>query len=256
MEVLKGGNGREIIKHGDAVRRPLQPWSHSVHRVLAHLQQHGFRHCPRLLATDEQFEQLSFIEGESYDYPLQGSIASESALTSAARMLRKLHDCSALFIEQTATQKMPWMLLPRAPAEVICHGDFAPYNVALQGDLVVGIFDFDCAHPGPRSWDVAYAVYCWAPFKTKPDDKLGELEQQSQRAKLFCDAYGLANHERKLLVSEMIERLNALVGFMQSQAKRGDQQFQSNLDDGHHLAYLTDIEYLQSHRDFIYRALT
>ena len=65
----------------------------------------------------------------------------------------------------------------------------------------------DTAHPAPRLWDLAYAVYCWSPFKTYEYDALGDLNSQSARAKLFCDSYGLSNAEREKLVATMIDRV-------------------------------------------------
>ncbi|UGA53370.1 phosphotransferase [Vibrio sp. VB16] len=70
------------------------------------------------------------------------------------------------------------MLEPREPFEFICHGDFTPYNVALSENTVVGVFDFDTAHPAPRIWDLAYSIYCWSPFKTDSVDKLGTIAEQ------------------------------------------------------------------------------
>ncbi|WP_405867085.1 phosphotransferase [Streptomyces sp. NBC_01515] len=44
------------------------------------------------------------------------------------------------------------------PVEVICHGDFAPYNCVFTGEGAVGLIDFDAARPGPRAWDLALHV--------------------------------------------------------------------------------------------------
>lgn len=143
----------------------------------------------------------------------------------------------------------------REPIEVICHGDYAPYNVVLQGNQTVGIFDFDTAHPAPRIWDTAYAVYCWAPFKTHEYDALGDLNSQSVRAKQFCDAYGLCNVDREVLVMTMIDRVQALVDHMHSEASNGNEAFIENIRDGHHLAYLADIEYLRKNTDQITQSL-
>ena len=81
-------------------------------------------------------------------------------MVSAAKLLRTYHDATESFITPE-TFKLSWMLPVKEPAEVIVHGDFAPYNVALKGNRAVGIIDFDTAHPAPRLWDIAYAVYRW-----------------------------------------------------------------------------------------------
>ncbi|MDB1125926.1 aminoglycoside phosphotransferase family protein [Vibrio sp. kj40-1] len=237
-----------IYRSGDGVWRPSNKWSPTIHRLLEHLHANGFNQCPQLLAIEVGKEKLSFIEGDTFNYPLKGAIASDTALISAAKMLRKLHDSSVGFVNANQDTGCYWMLNPIEPQEVICHGDFTPYNVALKNNDVVGVFDFDTAHPAPRVWDIAYSVYCWAPFKTNPDDALGNIAQQIQRAKIFCDAYDISEHQRNILVDIMINRLNKLVNFMRLEAAEGNKHFQQNLDDGHHLSYLADIEYLTENR--------
>ncbi len=143
------------------------------------------------------------------------------------------------------------MLPIREPVEVISHGDFTPYNVALKGDTTVGVFDFDTAHPAPRVWELGYSIYCWAPFKTHEYDKLGQLNDQIARAKAFCDAYGASDSDRQALVDNMILRLENLVAYMKQQANEGNKQFAANIADGHHLAYEKDIAYLIQNRDQI-----
>ncbi|WP_162046541.1 phosphotransferase [Vibrio taketomensis] len=248
MKEFTGGRESAIYHHEEVVYRPLNPWSHTVHQLLNHYVAVGLKQCPRFIAIEDDKEVLSFVSGDTYNYPLVGAIASQNALISASKLLRKLHDASESFIAEYSLQSFTWMIAPRPPFEVICHGDFTPYNVALSSDEVVGVFDFDTAHPAPRIWDLAYSIYCWAPFKTDKNDQLGSLEDQIVRAKLFCDSYGATTHHRSALVYSMIERLEALVDFMLKQAEQGNTQFQSHIEQGHHLAYLTDIEYLKQHQ--------
>ena len=59
------------------------------------------------------------------------------------------------FLEDNNVKEKPWQLSGRYPIEVICHGDYAPYNVVLNGKQAVGIVDFDTAHPG-----TSYMGYC------------------------------------------------------------------------------------------------
>ncbi|MDD1793223.1 aminoglycoside phosphotransferase family protein [Enterovibrio makurazakiensis] len=255
MEELSGGREGSIYKKEHTVVRPLNPWSDNVHRLLNHYQKQGISECPQFVAIKGQTEVLSFVNGDTYNYPLTGPIASESALISAANLLRKLHDASVSFLAENNDEELTWMLPVRAPQEVMCHGDYSPYNVALNGDVVVGVFDFDTAHPAPRVWDLAYAVYCWAPFKTDEIDALGSLYDQIDRAKQFCDAYSATEQQRTELVDVMVARLDALVTFMRDEAESGNEQFAANLEDGHHLSYLADIEYLKANKAQISRRL-
>ncbi len=251
MQVLTGGREGVIYKENNTVIRPLNDWSATVHLLLQHLTANGFTESPRFIKIEGNNEVLSFLEGTTYNYPLVAAIATQQALISSAKLLRKLHDTSADFLSANNETTHQWMLPSQEPQEVICHGDFTPYNVTLKKDEVIGVFDFDTAHPAPRIWDIAFSVYCWAPFKTNPDDALGSLSEQIQRAKLFCDGYGASQQMRKYLVEVMVTRLQNLVDYMNQQASEGDQQFIANLADGHHLGYLDDITYLQKNKKTI-----
>ncbi|WP_396136875.1 MULTISPECIES: phosphotransferase [unclassified Amycolatopsis] len=54
--------------------------------------------------------------------------------------------------------------------EVVCHGDFGPWNVVWRGDQPVGILDWDYARPAPRLHDVAYALEYVARSATTPTE--------------------------------------------------------------------------------------
>jgi len=232
---------------GATVVRPLASGYRSVHRLLNHLQQSGFVGSPQVLAVEGQYERLTLLAGDTYEDAGSGAVATKSALVSAAQLLRKLHDCSASFLQHQPVADQHWLLPAQQPAEVICHGDYAPYNVVLKGDQVVGVFDFDAAHPGPRLWDLAYAVYCWAPLKSLPNLGVAEKEESLERAWRFLDAYGLPAVQRASLVEMMILRLQALVGFMREQAAGGDEKFGADISAGHLDIYLADIDYLECH---------
>ena len=256
MEELKGGRKGHVFRYKDNVYRPRGFWSDSIHRLLSHLEHAGFYGAPKPVGFDDKGNEiLSYISGDVYNYPLIDNIATDEALTSAAEILRRYHDATVPFVSSPSFTSLKWMLPSRDPHEVICHGDFAPYNVVLNGEHTVGIIDFDTAHPGPRIWDVAYAVYCWAPFKTNPDDSLGDVCSQSARAKAFCDSYKLSNAEREILVSTMINRIQTLVDFIHSEADKGEQAFIENIRNGHHVSYLSDIEYLKQNCQFITNSL-
>ena len=252
MEELQGGREGQVFRSENKIYRPRGKWSETIHSLLSHIAENGFNAAPKPYGFDgDDNEILSYVEGEVFNYPLKGNIATTEALTSAAKLLRLYHDASSSFLSHHSTESLEWMLPSREPMEVICHGDYAPYNVALIGSETVGIIDFDTAHPAPRVWDIAYAVYCWAPFKTNEYDAMGDLRSQSIRAKQFCDAYGLLEVDRLVLVKAMTERVQALVDHMHNEASNGNQAFIENIKDGHHLAYLADIQYLNDNEQYI-----
>ncbi|EGQ8181378.1 TPA: phosphotransferase [Vibrio parahaemolyticus] len=255
VEELSGGRESAIYRDGEVVYRPLQSWSSTIHLILKHLERKKVNESPRFLGVNQDQEILSFVAGNTYNYPLVGAIATNEALISAGKLLRKIHDSTASLLEQLDVNAHRWMLDPREPFEVICHGDFTPYNVALLENTVVGVFDFDTALPAPRIWDLAYSVYCWSPFKTDSNDKLDTIAEQVARAKLFCDSYGATESEREQLADAMVQRLQALVSFMRSEAENGNESFAENIEQGHLQAYLNDIDYITENKQKIQCAL-
>ncbi|MFF8957828.1 aminoglycoside phosphotransferase family protein [Streptomyces sp. NPDC014894] len=246
-EILSGGVN-EVIRIGRRVRRPTGPWSPLVHELLGHVRSRGFVSAPAVHeVTPDGFEVLDFIPGEVSGYPAGPAAASRAALESAARMLRAYHDSTAGWARCATAEG--WMLPARSPAEVICHGDYAPHNCVLDGVRVVGIIDFDTAHPGPRLWDIAHAAYRWAPLTAPANaDGFGTTAEQALRARLFCDRYGLDPAGRAGLLDAVVERLHAMAAFIRARAAAGDAAYAGHLAAGHHLQYLADAEYLQDRR--------
>ena len=194
------------------------------------------------------------MRGTVGSYPLTPEVRSIEALETAAKLLRGLHDAGADFEGRDSDV---WMLPPRSGADTICHGDFAPYNCAFDGRAAVGVIDFDTAHPAPRSWDIAYALYRFAPLTAAGNlDGFGDIREQGKRARLFCDAYDLEMSLRSLLPELVAERLTALADFMRGAASEGDETFKSNIKAGHLAIYLKDIEYVRRNSDRIRESLT
>ncbi|WP_307872697.1 phosphotransferase enzyme family protein [Paractinoplanes ovalisporus] len=242
MEILPGGIN-EVVKIGDSVRRPAGPWSPQVHALLRHLTAAGFTGAPEFRSAAGGHEVLSFLPGEVSQDPRRFT----QALVSAAGLLRDYHDATASYA--VSAPHDGWQVPARQPVEVICHGDYAPYNCALDGSRVVGVFDFDFAHPGPRMWDVAYAVYRWVPMTVPTDTEVyGTTESQARLLRTFCDVYGLDRPWRAALVDAVAARLHAMVDLMRTQAASGHAAFASHIAEGHHTLYLNDADYVLASR--------
>lgn len=141
------------------------------------------------------------------------------------------------------------MLADRVPAEVVCHGDFAPCNCVFDDEEALALIDFDAAHTGPRLADIAYAVYRFAPLTAPANhDGFGSREQQAERLRLFCDSYGLT--DRTGLIAAVIDRLRDLVAFMRAEAAAGHSGFAAHIAAGHDELYLRDLAYLGANGDF------
>lgn len=217
MEILKGGNSNQVIKHGNSVLRNTGAWSPFVHQLLQHLTASGFKESPVFLGMEGTQERLSFVEGEVGNDPLKPYMQSDTILIEAAQLLRRLHDLTQDFLVPPDAH---FQLQPPTAHEVICHNDFAPYNLVFRDGHIVGIIDFDTAAPGSRLWDIAYAVYRFVPLAN--DDhcqRLGwnPIPDRRARLKLFCDAYGLQDREQ--VIPTVIQRLDSLVAYMQKHGR-------------------------------------
>lgn len=249
-EELTGGGSTEVVRVGHTIRRQVGSWTPAVHLLLQHLSCVGFQGAPRVHGIDELGrEVLDYIPGEVGNYPLSMQVRSETALCSAAQLLRRYHEATTAIAN---TSEDRWMFHAMEPREVICHADFAPYNCVFRSGEAVAIIDFDTAHPGPRAWDLAYALYRFAPITgCRNPDGFGDLQQQMERARMFLDAYGASPRLRADTVGMLIPRLRALVDFMRKAATEKDRQFQQHIDDGHLALYLADIAYMEAHLDYI-----
>jgi Ser/Thr protein kinase RdoA (MazF antagonist) len=255
MKELEGGRAGQIWRDGDTVIRPPGPWTPTVHRFLCHLKNNSFSGAPFPLELTQHQEIVSYVEGRVCEHLSDQIVGSKHMLRSAGKLLRKFHSASHGFLEADR-EAQTWMLEPREPCEIVCHGDFAPYNVASVGDVAVGIIDFDTAHPAPAIWDLAYAVYRWAPLSAPSNEGVVfGVDEQLRRAKIFCEAYDATLQEKLQLPDLICRRLRALVDFMISRAEAEDPTFLEDVEAGESAVYLRDIDHVRKHQDQLLLAL-
>lgn len=216
-ERLSGGNMGEVVRVGDTVIREAGRWTPAVHRLLDHLNAAGVSGVPKPLGTtDDRREILTFIEGTVPAYPMPRWVWAETALVSAARLLRSIHDAS-VDIDPAG----PWRSPVHQPAEVICHNDFATYNLVFRDGEVIGAIDWDFASPGPRLWDLAYLAYRLVPMSSVDRaDGFSDDERQTRLDRLLV-AYGTDAAAHELLVM-LHERLLDLADFSDRMAQTLD----------------------------------
>jgi hypothetical protein len=218
-ELLTGGGLNQVFRVGDAVRRPAGSWAPRVHDLLRHLAPLGIAPVP--LGLDGSFELLSYLPGDvGHVFP-----SDDASLVESALMLRKLHDATV----PLADQLDGWQHAAREPVEVVLHGDFAPYNTVYRDGLPVGVFDFDNAHPGPRWWDVSWAIIQFV---------LGLPDDRKRRAELFCETYGCGYDDEHVLtrLADAIRLIREHPAYVRQRAERHDEY------------YTGLIEYVQANR--------
>jgi aminoglycoside phosphotransferase (APT) family kinase protein len=229
---------------GDTIRRPARPWSASVQALLLHLQQAGTTGVPRPLGFDELGrETVSYVEGQVWNDPLPELVWRESTLLAAAALLRGLHDATVGFRPPANAR---WMLAMPAdlPVEVVCHNDFAPYNLVFAEDRAVGVIDWETSAPGARVWDVAYAAYRFVPLSRDAPPSLLDARVQARRLAAFCGAYGLGEPDRAVLLATVARRVSALRELILARAASGDPPFAAALAQGHAEHYAADLAHL------------
>jgi thiamine kinase-like enzyme len=248
---LDGGNMTTVSRVGDTVRRTAGPWTKQIHALLLHLRSKGINEAPTPLGFDEQGREiLTFIPGMVGHFPTP-ELRSDAILISAAQLLRRIHDATE---DIAQTWRNGWQSPIQEPVEVICHGDFAPYNCVFDQGNLVGVFDFDNAHPGSREWDLAYALYRFVPI-THPSnpENYGTVAEQCRRTRLFCAEYGLKN--RSQIMQSVKLRVEYMADYLRQGAANGDKRCQANIDAGHLKIYTTDHAYVVSHYEQFIRAL-
>lgn len=250
---LAGGNLSTVVRVGETVRRPLQPWSAAVHGLLRHLEEQEFSGAPRFLGIDDRGREiLTFIPGDVGAYPLPAYMWSDAALTSTIQMLRRLHDATLGYAAPPGTE---WQMTYPDPTqhEVICHNDVAPYNMVFVDGLPRALIDFDTAGPGPRIWDLAYAAYTWVPLASFVPLADGSTvlyaspqhaAERARRVRLLLDAYGLPLDN---FLPTVECRLRTVCDFLVTRAEAGDTAYQRLVAEGHLDHYRREVAFIRRH---------
>lgn len=211
-----GGNTTSIVRVGQTVRRETGPWSAAVARLLGTLESAAIDGVPRHRGYDEAGrEVLTFIPGEVAHYPLPSWLWDEQILVDAAALMRRIHDASAAI---ASDEQYVWRLPTHKPVEVVCHNDFAPYNLVFNDRRLVGAIDFDTASPGPRMWDLAYLAYRLVPYCEDADKQAPDRDQRRRRLDSLICAYGV-NYAPGDVLRMISERLIELAEYTDSRAE-------------------------------------
>jgi aminoglycoside phosphotransferase (APT) family kinase protein len=167
----------------------------TVAALLRHVRERG---VPGVPAPGE------WLDGDVPAYPMPEWVWAETVLDDAARWLRLFHDATVDFPREGRA----WMLPARVPDEVICHNDFAPYNMVFRGGRLAGVIDYETVGPGPRAWDLAYLAYRLVPLAAPANPDLPARPDAEARLARLCDAYGGAEPEQvRALIAPRLDEL-------------------------------------------------
>jgi len=133
------------------------------------------------------------------------------------------------------------------PPEVVCHNDIGPYNIIFAPTNEIGLIDFDRSALGPRSWDLAYAIYRFAPFCGLGNlARFVQLPVLAERARLFCSAYGWPDPASLIELMEL--RLICEINWLRGKQQQDLAARQRLLAARHDFAYAADLAFLRRHR--------
>ena len=213
-ETLSGGNMEPVVRVGGTVRRATGPWTPAVHRLLDELADARVDGVPEALGVDAQGREiLSFLDGVVLTDASPYVQWSDGVLIAAGRLLRRIHDASEPLVADDA---LIWRSPRREPAEVICHNDFATYNLIVRDERLAGVIDFDFASPGSRLWDLAYLAYRIVPFAEDATSADG-LDLDRRLAQLI-EAYDATYSDREV-IDAAVARLDDLAAFTRRRAQ-------------------------------------
>jgi hypothetical protein len=222
---MPGGNTVGAVRIGDVVHKRASPWTPTVHSVLRHLEQVGFAGAPRALGFDDQGrEMLTYLPGEVIGarVPWPAWAFADATLIQVGRWLRRLHDATADFAPPADER---WFAARvKEPGMIVGHQDAAPYNAVMDGDTLVGFFDWDTAGPSSREFDLAFSALSWVPlYPRAAAEQLGFRNgvDRSRRLHLLLDAYGY-DGDRRSFGAVVGQRARHQAGVIRGLAEAGD----------------------------------
>jgi Ser/Thr protein kinase RdoA (MazF antagonist) len=81
--------------------------------------------------------------------------------------------------------------------ELVSHRDYYPGNVVFRDGRPAVLIDFDLAKPTSRLYDIANAIWYWAPLRAPRDRAPAFMHLDTpHRIAVFADAYGMTAQQR------------------------------------------------------------
>lgn len=230
-QALVGGiNPAQTVRVGDTIRRPAHVGTPAIHALLQHLAAKNFP-APRALGIDSRDREiLSFIEGRASTWPWPEILLEPVGVEIIGRTLRRYHDAVADF-----SGAHVWLAETRAHAadEVICHGDFGPHNLIWRDDEIVGVIDWELAHPALPMEDVAYAAWMTVPLHGNDDlPHMGFATPPNRRERLEALVRGYGRFDLRRIIEATLLLQDKTFAEMKDRGQQGAEPWKTYLAAG------------------------
>ena len=233
-EILLGGvaNAGGVVRRGEFVVRPSNPYSKSVHAFLRGLRSEGFEGASMPVEIQaDGLERLIFIEGDVPVPPYPAWAQTDDALASIAALMQSFHRASSQVHGGPGT----WSdeLADPQGGTMICHNDVCMENVVFRDGRAIALLDFDFAAPGRPIFDLAACARMCVPI----DDDLSasrrgfEAADRPLRLRLVADTYRLDARGRHELIEHLDRSMRGGGEFVQRRVDAGDPNFLAMLEE-------------------------
>jgi Ser/Thr protein kinase RdoA (MazF antagonist) len=225
-----------------------------VHALLGHLATVAPGIAPRVLGIEGNCEILSYIPGR-VPSGTEFNTVSVDAVRSTGRLLRRFHDASRSFQAAPLPDGVRWHYTSstHGPFPVVCHNDISPRNTVFRGDDAVSFIDWDLAGPEDPRWDLAHAVWQFAPLMSDASCRLrgwsDTMPDRRERLASLLDGYGLTDTDDRTevlrLVAKRVEAtLTGIEGMIESDVPAARKLVADKVPDElrHNLAWLATFQ--------------
>jgi thiamine kinase-like enzyme len=153
--------------------------------------------------------------------PWPAWVYTDSTLVQVGQWMRRIHDVTAAFMPPEDERWFTGSTVQ--PGWIVGHQDAAPYNAVMDGDRLVGFFDWDIASPSSREFDLAFSALLWVPLTAVEAGDSGsqDVRERSRRVHLLLDAYRY-DGDRLAFGAVVVQRARRQAAVIRRMADDGD----------------------------------